>query len=226
MPPRPNPQRRLELALAAFEVLRSRGAQRVTMRELADALGLKRPTLYWYFPDLGAVFDAVLAHVLTRQRAYVAERMRSAVGERLHPVDLIRAYGEATLGFFAASARFGAPDAAPADGATGGSIFVALMQFWAVSEAGEPNRALAAFNAHFVPLRAAAVALLGRGIADGEVRACDPAAVVDTVAAVIDGCLLHQVTRGLDPGPVWRLVWETLLAPLVAASAADAARAR
>ena len=40
-------------------MLRARGMQ-TSMRELADALGVKRPTLYFYFPDLGAVFETVL----------------------------------------------------------------------------------------------------------------------------------------------------------------------
>ena len=59
MPRRPDLARRAELARAAFEVLRTRGMQ-TSMRELADALGVKRPTLYFYFPDLGAVFETVL----------------------------------------------------------------------------------------------------------------------------------------------------------------------
>ena len=56
MPRRPDQARRAELAQAAFDVLRARGMQ-TSMRELADALGIKRPTLYFYFPDLGAVFE-------------------------------------------------------------------------------------------------------------------------------------------------------------------------
>src|SRR5215468_7998739 len=59
MPRRPDQERRTALAAAAFEVLRARGMQ-TSMRELAEALGLKRPTLYFYFPDLGAVFESVL----------------------------------------------------------------------------------------------------------------------------------------------------------------------
>ena len=58
MPRRPDLARRAELAHAAFEVLRARGMQ-TSMRELAEALGIKRPTLYFYFPDLGVVFETV-----------------------------------------------------------------------------------------------------------------------------------------------------------------------
>ena len=59
MPRRPDLARRSDLARAAFDVLQNRGMQ-TSMRELADALGVKRPTLYFYFPDLGAVFETVL----------------------------------------------------------------------------------------------------------------------------------------------------------------------
>ena len=44
MPRRPDLERRSQLARAAFDVLRTRGVQ-TSMRELADALGVKRPTL-------------------------------------------------------------------------------------------------------------------------------------------------------------------------------------
>ena len=67
MPRRPDLARRAELAHAAFEVLRARGMQ-TSMRELADALGVKRPTLYFYFPDLGAVFETVLDADVPRAR--------------------------------------------------------------------------------------------------------------------------------------------------------------
>ena len=207
MPPRPNPQRRLDLARAAFQVLCTRGVQAVTMRELAEALGVKRPTLYWYFPDLGAIFDVVLADVLGRMRVFLAERMApaaeaKAVHPPVHPMDALDAYAEAVHAFFASG------------DAQGGSIFVALIQFWAVSESGEPNRALQAMNAHFLPWRKAAIQMVARGVEDGTVAPCDPAALVDLVAAVIDGCLLHRVSRGADPGPVLAMLREQVLKPL------------
>jgi AcrR family transcriptional regulator len=213
VPPRPNPERRLDLARAAFQVLCTRGVQRITMRELAEALGVKRPTLYWYFPDLGAIFDVVLADVLARMRVFLAERMAPpaphppaqhppAQHPPLHPIDALDGYAQAVHAFFASG------------DAHGGSIFVALIQFWAVSESGEPNRAIQAMNAHFLPWRQAAIQLVARGIEDGEVAPCDPAALVDLVAAVIDGCLLHRVSRGADPGPVLALLRDGVLRPL------------
>ncbi len=222
MPPRPNPQRRLDLARAAFQVLCTRGVQDVTMRELAEALGVKRPTLYWYFPDLGAIFDVVLADVLARMRVFLAARMAPAAGAKgqaavhppVHPLDALDAYAEAIHAFYASG------------DAQGGSIFVALIQFWAVSESGEPNRALQAMNAHFLPWRKAAIQMVARGVEDGTVAPCDPEALVDLVAAVIDGCLLHRVSRGADPGPVLAMLREQVLAPLRRAPVKGARRVK
>ncbi len=57
MPRTPDMKRRAEIAARAFEVLRERGLQRTGMADVATALGMKRPTLYWYFRDLGQLFD-------------------------------------------------------------------------------------------------------------------------------------------------------------------------
>src|SRR3977135_4303980 len=94
MPRRPDLPRRTELAHAAFDVLRARGIQ-TSMRELADALGVKRPTLYFYFPDLGAVFETVLDQTYQALPELVFARV-SAVE---HPLDRLRAVVDATLAF-------------------------------------------------------------------------------------------------------------------------------
>src|SRR5512140_736609 len=94
MPRRPDLARRAELARAAFEVLRTRGMQ-TSMRELADALGIKRPTLYFYFPDLGAVFETVLDQLYQTLTETVLARVR----EHEHPIDRLRAVIDATLAF-------------------------------------------------------------------------------------------------------------------------------
>src|SRR5688572_24551361 len=94
MPRRPDLARRTELAHAAFEVLRARGMQ-TSMRELADALGVKRPTLYFYFPDLGAVFETVLAETYRALAEEVVAKMKDVE----HPLDRLRVVVEATLAF-------------------------------------------------------------------------------------------------------------------------------
>src|SRR5262252_1431671 len=94
MPRRPDLARRAELARAAFEVLRARGVQ-TSMRELADALGVKRPTLYFYFPDLGAVFESVLDETYRALAEHVIAKTR----EVAHPLDRLRTVVDATIAF-------------------------------------------------------------------------------------------------------------------------------
>src|SRR6266436_1527406 len=91
---RPDLERRAQLARAAFEVLRARGVQ-TSMRELAEALGVKRPTLYFYFPDLGAVFESVLDETYRALADAVVARTRAVD----HPLDRLRAVVDATIAF-------------------------------------------------------------------------------------------------------------------------------
>src|SRR3569623_2536757 len=94
MPRSPDLARRAELAAAAFDVLRTRGVQ-TSMRVLADARGVKRPTLYFYFPDVGAVFETVLDQTYAALTELVLARVRNLA----HPLDRLRAVDDATIAF-------------------------------------------------------------------------------------------------------------------------------
>jgi AcrR family transcriptional regulator len=171
MPRRPDLARRAELANAAFDVLRTRGVQ-TSMSELADALGIKRPTLYFYFPDLGAVFEAVLDQTYQTHGALVLERMR----REAHPIDRLLALIEVTVNFHRERPQ----------------LIGGLIQLWAI---GGRDVAVVAERARraLTGTRDALVADLSAGIARREVRACDAERVVDLVLAVLDGVLVHQV---------------------------------
>lgn len=194
--PRPvSQEKRRELALAAFDVVRTRGTRDLTMSDLANALGMKRPTLYWYFRDLGHVFDTVLEHVLEKQRVWLEARL---VAAGPHPIDQLMAYADAVDAYF------------DAEGAT----LISLVSFWGVSESDQPSRVIELAMRHFLPLRAVAVARIQRGIDEGTIAACDAAGVVDLVAVSIDGFLLHRVVRGLRWSEVRKVLWDFVLAPL------------
>ncbi len=184
MPRRPDLARRAELARAAFEVLRTRGTQ-TSMSELADALGVKRPTLYFYFPDLGAVFESVLEQTYQAHAALVIERMRAEP----HPLDRLRAMIDVTVAFHRERPQ----------------LIGGLFQLWAMGGrdvATVVERGRVALKA----TREALVADLRAGVARKEVRPCEPEHVVDLVLAVLDGVLVHQVL-GLDStnGPIEEL---------------------
>ena len=171
MPRRPDLVRRAELARSAFEVLRQRGVH-TSMRELADALGVKRPTLYFYFPDLGAVFETVLDEMYRALAAHVLAEMHG----RDHPLDRLRAVVDATIAFHRERPQ----------------LIGGLFQLWAVG--GRDFATILDRERRIViAARDAMVADLRAGIARREVRPCDPERVVDLVLSALDGLLVHHV---------------------------------
>lgn len=186
--------RRAELAARAVQVLRARGAHRCTMSDLAEALGVKRPTLYFYFRDLGAVFDVVFEDT---QRRYLEHVGRTLADPDAHPIDALAAAARATAEF-----QEGQRD-----------LVVLLFQLWAHG-GSDPERVLARGRELIEPSRQLLVARLAAGIAAGQVAPCDPARVVDLVLAVLDGAMVAQVTRRASPGPVVDELIARVLEPL------------
>lgn len=203
-------ERRRELALAAFEVIRARGLYGITMSELAAQLGLKRSTAYWYFRDLGHVFEIVLEHTLERQKAFLTERLLGGTtasglgvaplgeGDAMHPVDALFWFAEGVWDFFT----------------TEGPYLLQLVSFWGHTVGGEPGRVIEVTQRHFQPMWQLAVSELERGVKLGQVARCNARAVVDLVTALVDGALVHRVVRGLEVGPVGTLLWDAVLGPL------------
>jgi AcrR family transcriptional regulator len=192
VPRRPDHARRAELAAAAFEVLHQRGHQ-TSMRELAEALGIKRPTLYFYFPDQGAIFEAVIGHSYRALGEAVVAQTRLVD----HPLDRLHAVVLATLEFHR----------------TRPQLIAALFQLWAMG-----GRGLAALlereRGILLAARAALAADLRAGIARGEVVACEPERIVDLVFAVVDGVLVHHVLGIARPDEVVEELVARVLSPL------------
>jgi AcrR family transcriptional regulator len=192
MPRRPDLARRAELARAAFEVLRARGMQ-TSMRELADALGVKRPTLYFYFPDLHTVFETVLEQTYHQLAEAVIARTRSVD----HPLDRLRAVVDATLAFHRERPQ----------------LIGGLFQLWAVG-GRDFHSVLERERRIVVAARDALVADLRAGVARKEVRPCDPERIVDLVLAVVDGVLVHHVLGIARPDDVLAEMAARILEPL------------
>lgn len=192
MPRRPDLERRHQLARQAFEVLRTRGMQ-TSMRELADAIGVKRPTLYFYFPDLGAVFESVLDQMYREITAEITAR----VMQQAHPLDRLRAVVDATLAFHRERPQ----------------LIGGLLQLWAVG--GRDVASLLERERRVVIAgRDALVADLRAGVARKDVLPCDPARVVDLVLAVADGVLVHHVLGIARPDEVVEELADRVLEPL------------
>jgi AcrR family transcriptional regulator len=195
--PRPTDhEKRKEIALAALDVVRREGIQQVTMASLAQALGLKRPTLYFYFPSIPHIFAALFEILREDELTFVGGRLAGAG----HPLDALMIYLRAEHAF---AAQRGLDD-----------VTVLMASFWASGNAEDRERFRALILKDLVPARALFVALLQQGIAQGRVAPCDPDALVDMVFALQDGLLLQQTLRQLDAEPVFCLIESHLLAPL------------
>lgn len=168
---RPDHARRAQLARAAFEVLRTRGVQ-TSMSELAAALGVKRPTLYFYFRDPGAVFEAVLEQTYQAHADAFLARARGASD----PLERLTALVDATVAFHRERPQ----------------LIGGLIQLWAMG-GRDVASVLERGRRAVLGAREALIADLRAGVARGEVRPCSPERVVDLVLAVLDGVLVHQV---------------------------------
>jgi len=190
---RPDLARRSELAHAAFEVLRTRGVN-TSMRELADALGVKRPTLYFYFPDLGSIFETILDHTY---RALFEEVARATARAGDHPLDRLRAVVEATIAFHRDRPH----------------LIGGLFQLWAMG-GRDVQSILDRERAVVLAAREALVADLRGGVARHEVQPCDPERVVELVLAVVDGVLVHHVLGIARTDHVIHDIAERIIEPL------------
>ena len=194
MPRKTNTAKRYELARRAFDVIRERGLHRTTMSDVAAGLGMKRPTLYWYFADLGQIMNTMLEVLLAEQDEFLAERLADID----HPIDALGAFVRSTHEFYE-----GRED-----------VVVMLFQLWSSGPRDEPNPVVARTRMHAEPRRQLAVQLVEQGIADGRVVQCDARELVELVSAVVDGVMLRHVGLGQDVEPVLDGLHTHVLAPL------------
>jgi AcrR family transcriptional regulator len=57
---------RREIVDAAWQVARNKGLAQVTLREVADLVGMRVPSLYTHFPSKNAIFDAMFGDAWTQ----------------------------------------------------------------------------------------------------------------------------------------------------------------
>jgi AcrR family transcriptional regulator len=84
--------RATEIAAEARALLEESGPDALTMRALADRLGIKAPSLYKHFPDKQAVEVELVAQMLTESAEACEEAERRAPGSLEALTDAYRAY--------------------------------------------------------------------------------------------------------------------------------------
>ncbi len=186
-------EKRSQLAEKAVEVLEREGLEISTTR-LAEALGVKRPTLLYHFPSLGELVEQALRDLLLEQAAYVAGR----VAEVEHPLDKLATQLEAVAEFH--------------HGREARVVF--LSQAIAALSGSRLAELLEAGSELFAAQRRANVERIERGVAEGTVAPCDAEALVALVRAVTDGLMLQRVTSHTELAPVHAFLRERLFEPL------------
>lgn len=88
---------REEILDTARALLESRGLQGLTMDEVARAVGLTKPALYYYFPSK----DALLGELHHRAYAQMAQRLHDAVESTAEGPEALRALIRATVAPYA-----------------------------------------------------------------------------------------------------------------------------
>ena len=188
----PEPEKRLELAREAAQVLEREGLEISTSR-LAEALGLNRSTLLYHFPTRARIIETALEALLTEQAMFVIAK----VEKHRHPIDRLYAQLRAVHEFH--------------HGREARIVFLSQ----AIAASGDRMAAIIEVgNQVFELHRRAAADRVREGIERGTVAPCDADALVNTVRAVTDGLMVQRVMTGLDLAPVHELLWKNLLAPL------------
>ena len=164
------------------------------MSRLAEALGVKRPTLHYYFPDRVAIFEQALKDLMAEQIAFVVGHM----AEHDHPIDRLYAQIRAVHEF-----HHGREDRV-----------VFLTQALGTAEAERTRSIVSAASQAFELHRQAMATSLRAGITDGTVADCDVDALILLTRGLVDGLLVQRVILGADLAPAHQLFWERVLAPL------------
>lgn len=93
------PAARDRIMRAAVELAGQDGVHRITMSAVAAKAGVSRPTLYGYFPDVAHVLQAWVDTELLLVQA----RLQQVLAGAGDPVEVLSAYIELQLGYFASS---------------------------------------------------------------------------------------------------------------------------
>jgi AcrR family transcriptional regulator len=188
----PEPEKRLELARQAVEVLEREGLD-VPMSRLADALDVNRTTLLYHFPSRSQIVETALEALMVEQAFFVL----AALEEHEHPIDRLYAQLRAVHAFH--------------HGREARIVFLSQ----AIAASGERMaEILAVGNRVFEAHRRDQANRVRKGIADGIVAPCDADALVNLVRAVIEGLMVQRVLTGVKLAPVHELLWKQLLLPL------------
>ncbi len=189
--------KRHALARRAVEVLKARGLD-LSNQALADELGIKRPTLLYYFPTKREIVEHALEALLFEQAQFVIAQMEAED----HPLRQLHAQVRAVHAFH--------------DGREERVVF--LSQAIAASGIDHSSRFIEIGNLAFEAQREIMRQRLRRAIDEGRMRECDVESLIRLIRSTVDGLMVQRVMTGCDLAPVHEFIWDHVLSPLMRGS--------
>lgn len=171
--------KRTEIATAALAVLRERGVQHTRMSHIAAALGMKRPTLYWYFGSIAELFEYAVERFRADEAAFVGARIAAAG----HPIDALYAVVRGSLDFYRERGLE--------------EVVFLLCQGWVSGDQEQRQRFQERALRYTAPSRTMLIGLLDAGQAAGLVKPCTSTQVVDLALVTLNGAVTAEVLLGL-----------------------------
>lgn len=180
-----DPSKRIALALEGVEI---------SVEQLANKMGIKRPTLLYHFPTYGSIAEEAIRHYITEAQAHLAKRLQPFS----HPIDRVYQHALAVAEFQRGKeARF---------------VFLTHL---IASTSGQRIDHVAQVTAmHLEAHRTAMIKQLQDGMREGTVAPCDASAIVMMVRALADGLLILRVSTKANTTPVYDVLWGSVLEPL------------
>jgi len=186
-------EKRKELAGKAMDVLRLEGLE-CSMTALAEALGLKRPTLLYYFPDKASIVELALESTLAEQVQFVVGEM----AKHRHPIDRLYAQVRSVHAFHRGREE----------------RIIFMIQALATAGKDRTDQILKIGNQAFEMHRIGLAAEIRYAVSQGTMHPCDPEALIQLVRSVVDGVLIQRVMTDCEFEPIHEFLWSHVLSPL------------
>lgn len=187
-------ERREALAKQAVEVLRKEGLA-LSNKALAEKLGVKRPTLLYYFPNKAKLLEEALASLLAEQGMFVIAKMEAED----HPLKQLLVNVKAVHEF-----HHGREER-----------IVFLTQAIATLGLDRTARFIEIGNQAFAAQRAIMRERLNKAIDEGRMHPCDVDSLLRLIRSTNDGLMVQRVMTGCDLAPVHQFLWDNVLNPLM-----------
>ncbi|HAN32643.1 MAG TPA: hypothetical protein DCQ06_13695 [Myxococcales bacterium] len=183
-----------EITQKAFDVICRGDLHGLNMARLAAKLEIKRSTLYWYFGNLGELFDAVIERLIEDQRP----ALRAARDQHLHPVDQLIQWMLAIEQYHRDNPR----------------LMPNLVRLWAAAHPDESQGNLAGSLTRYQDQIEPLVMVLDAGQRQGLIHRCDSRGIVELCVALVDGALFRWISTGQRPDSLLDSLVSQVLEPL------------